>query len=454
LLVAGVAAVAVAPAARAASPLANAASVFAGGTHLYVDPAAPVTLTDAQQSDVKRGIGGDNLYVALLPQSAAGEAGGAAAVPSVLGKRLGKAGTVLAFVGTEVHAAANTTEVTTPQAEQFAQAAAAAHPGDPVGVVRAYSTSFNRAVAAAHPASPSSAASRAASPEPQIAQAGHPGGFGVFAILVIIVLVGLGGWAFVTRRRRAQKRLEQDRFDAARGETESLYQRLGSDVRTLVPGDDKVAAQALADASERFNAAGSLLVNSKTVNDLRAVRRTAIEGLTAARVVRERQGLDPGPDLPPIDPAASGPQLQAPQDVEVSGSTYRGRPGYEPGAPYYFGGGYYGNGWVPGGWYSTPFWEPLLIGAALGGAFGGGFGGYGYGGGYGQGYEQGYDRGVEQGEDQGGGSQGGGGDWGGGDDWGGGGGGGGDWGGGGGDWGGGGGGDDWGGGGGGDWGGN
>ncbi|HEV7653640.1 MAG TPA: hypothetical protein VGP36_02735 [Mycobacteriales bacterium] len=240
-------------------------------------------------------------------------------------------------------------------------------------------------------------------------------------------VIGAGGIsAFaVSRRRRRLKELE-----GRRAEVLSLYDRLGADVQNL-HGDDPVVRQALADAAERYTATGSQLSQADTHEEYDVARRTALEGLQAARTARKKLGLDPGPDLPPIAPAY-GEQLTAPREVEAGGKSYQGYPEYTPGAPYYYGGG----GGYPGGWYSFPFWQTVLLGSVLGGGFGGGWGGGGYGTGYDQGYEAGQDNAQDSGANGGGF---GGGDWGGGGS---------GWTGGGGDWGGGGGGGDWGGGGG------
>jgi hypothetical protein len=234
-----------------------------------------------------------------------------------------------------------------------------------------------------------------------------------------------GGAYAVTRRRRRLKELE-----GRRAEVLSLYDRLGADVQNLNAGDDPVARQALVDASERYTATGSQLSHADTHDEYDVARRTALEGLQAARTARIELGLDPGPELPPIAPK-QGEQLTAPRQVSVGGQSYQGYPEYTPGAPYYYGGG---SG-VPGGWYSVPFWQTLLLGSVLSG----GFGGWGGSGGWDSGYDRGYEAGREDandggsGWDGGGGGGFGGGGFGGGD-WGGGGGfgGGGDWGGGGG----------------------
>ena len=210
--------------------------------------------------------------------------------------------------------------------------------------------------------------------------------------VVLLGALGVGAYALVTSRRNAKDRSRQ--LEDARADVESLYGRLGSDVQTLAPGDDAVARQALADAAERYNATGALMAKADSVGEYAAARRTAAEGIAAARVVRERLGLDPGPDVPMPDSA--GPRLTESSRVRVGDEEYEGSPTYQPGRPYYYEGGYYGGRPVPGGWYATPFWQSLLLGSMLSGslggrrsygrrgAFGGGVGG-GFGGGIGGG---------------------------------------------------------------------
>ena len=251
------------------------------------------------------------------------------------------------------------------------------------------------------------------------------GGGGLLPVLGLGVLAG--GVYAVTRSRKRAKQDRQELQDL-RADVESLYGRLGSDVQLLAPGDDPVARQALADAAERYNATGALLAKADTPGEFAAARRTAAEGLAAARVVREKLGLDPGPEVPM--PPGAAPRLEAPARVQVGEDAYDGSPDYQPGRPHYFEGGYYGGQTVPGGWYATPFWQTLMIGSVLGGGFGGGYGGYrrsygggifrgGYGGGYGGGISGGMGGGFGGGRRRGGGGGGfggfgGGGSWGGG----------------------------------------
>jgi hypothetical protein len=231
-------------------------------------------------------------------------------------------------------------------------------------------------------------------------------GNGAWLLGGLVVLVAGGTTAAVVASRRRKARLNE----ALRADVTQLYDRLGSDVLTLDAGVDPVARQALADAAERYNACGAQLAQADAPAEFAAARRTAVEGLTAARTARTALGLDPGPPIPVVP--GDGPQLAAPGQVTVDGQTYDGSPDYTPGRPHYFGGGQVGGQQVPGGWYSGNFWTPLLLGSILTSTFGG----------HGDGsFQEGYEAGRDDsGGDWGGGS---GGDWGGGGD----GGGGGDW---------------------------
>ncbi|HEX2308540.1 MAG TPA: hypothetical protein VHI14_09505, partial [Jatrophihabitantaceae bacterium] len=188
---------------------------------------------------------------------------------------------------------------------------------------------------------------------------------------------GVGGFLW-SRRRRKQRELAD-----ARAAVMPYYDRLAHEVNTLNAGDDAVARQALADASERYTSAGSQMATADSIAQWASVRRTVLEGLEAAQAARRSLGVEPGPTLPPIE-EPRGEQLTGERTVDVQGKQYRGYPEYTPGAPYYFAGG----GGYPGGWYTFPFWETLLIGSVLGGGWG--FGGGGYGAGYDSGYASGY----------------------------------------------------------------
>ncbi|WP_420812787.1 hypothetical protein [Micromonospora zingiberis] len=165
-----------------------------------------------------------------------------------------------------------------------------------------------------------------------------------------VLVVGLVWW----QRQRAARELADVQADARR-----WYERLGGQVMHL-SGDDPAVRQALADAAERYHAAGSQLEQARTVTQFRLARETAVEGLTYIRAARLALGIDPGPDLPPLAAASGAGQLTVPRQVDVQGQTFRAGP--QPGrdTPYYYPGGRIQGRPVPAGWYSTPWWKTAL----------------------------------------------------------------------------------------------
>ncbi len=197
---------------------------------------------------------------------------------------------------------------------------------------------------------------------------------------------------------------KREQLAAERADVSSWQARLGSDVSSLDAGTDPMSRQALADASERYTAAGGILSSATTVGELQVAKRIVVEGLTATRLVREKQGLPLGPDLP-VDPRT----VDQPTPVVHDGDQYTAYPGYHPAQPYFFGGGQVGGGIAPAGYYKTPFWKKALavggavvagdmIGNAVSGIFDGDQG-QGFGGGFG-----GDDDGGDWGGDDGGGT--------------------------------------------------
>jgi len=388
------------------------------------------------------------VYLAVLPADAASTSTQAASRASDIGRALGESDAVVLVVTASKHLGAAEGKGARAQGVAAGSALRQTLSADGGGAFsKSTVTRFVMDFAGRVRSQAGSGASGGSSGSSSSGEGGSGGGHsGLYLLVGLLVLLGLGG-LFAVRSSKNRKRKQQE---GMRADVESLYNRLGSDVSTLNAQGDRVAQQALSDASERYGATGAALSQADTPEEFAAARRTAVEGLVAARTAREKLGLDPGPEIPL--PPGTGPQLQDAGQVQFNNQSYSGAPSYQPGYQHYYGGGMLGGQMVPGGWYSQPFWTPFLLGSALSGGFGGGGlfgGGYGgYGGGYGSGYEEGREDAQEQNQDSGGG-----GDWGGG---GGGGGGGGDRGGGGGgfggggDWGGGGGGDG-GGGGGGDW---
>ncbi|HEX3590174.1 MAG TPA: hypothetical protein VHV74_11115 [Pseudonocardiaceae bacterium] len=259
----------------------------------------------------------------------------------------------------------------------------------------------------------------------------------VIVIIVVVVLVVILGT--VTARNRANAQAQQ--LADAKAEARRWVERLGGQVMNLV-GTNEAAKQAVADAAERYTAAGSQMEQTTTARQAQLTTRTALEGLYYVRAARVAMGLDPGPELPESPDQRGAGQVDERRAVSVDGHDYEASPSPTDATPHYYPGGRVAGRPVPQGWYSEPWWRSALTAGAWGvgsflvfDALFSGMGGIPDA----QAWEQGYDAGQADAMGDGGGDQGGdmgGGDWGGGDqggDWGGGGDmGGGDWGGGGG----------------------
>jgi len=178
----------------------------------------------------------------------------------------------------------------------------------------------------------------------------------VLLLLVLIIVVVL---AIIAATRRSGATRAQGRLEDARAEAHRWYERLGGQVLNL-HGDDPAARQALADASERYNAAGGQLQQAKSVRQFELARESALEGLAYVRAARTAMGIDPGPELPPLASAQGAGQITREREVSVQGHQYKAGP--QPGAdtPYYYPGGRVQGRPVPSGWYSTPVWKTAL----------------------------------------------------------------------------------------------
>jgi uncharacterized membrane protein YgcG len=250
-------------------------------------------------------------------------------------------------------------------------------------------------------------------------------------VLIVVAGVALGMFWNSGRKKREAQAMADAREDALR-----WYERLGGQIMNL-SGDQPAVKQALVDAGERYNAAGSQLERATSARQYELARETALEGLAYVRAARTALGLDPGPDIPPLAAARGAGSLTKDREVDVQGHQYRAGPNPSSDTPYYYPGGRVQGRPVPAGWYSEPWWKTALYAGA--GTIGSlllfdalfspawGDPGYAYDDGFQQGLDYADDHGWDPGGDGGdGGDSGdggdGGGDWGGdgGGDWGGG----------------------------------
>ncbi|RKT53057.1 hypothetical protein [Saccharothrix australiensis] len=180
-------------------------------------------------------------------------------------------------------------------------------------------------------------------------------------VLVLLVVVIGGGWYLAKTRAAARQRALED----AQADARRWVERLGGQVMNLT-GTDVASSQALADASERFTAAGSQMEQARTVEQCRLVTQTAMEGLYYVRAARTAMGLDPGPELPDLAGQGRAGQVSEDRKVTVEGHDYAASP--RPGAstPHYYPGGVVAGRPVPQGWYSEPWWKPALVAGVWG----------------------------------------------------------------------------------------
>ncbi|WP_203903532.1 hypothetical protein [Virgisporangium aliadipatigenens] len=181
------------------------------------------------------------------------------------------------------------------------------------------------------------------------------------AVIVIVLLLLVVGALLVFSRLRAARALEDARAEARR-----WHEQLGGQLSTLDPQGSAAARQALADASERFNAAGGEIASARSVRQVELARDSALEGLSYVRAARTALGLDPGPALPLTSAQRAAGEITVPRSVEADGRRVSAAPHAGDGTPYYYPGGVVAGRRVPRGWYSEPWWRAALIGGAWG----------------------------------------------------------------------------------------
>ena len=136
------------------------------------------------------------------------------------------------------------------------------------------------------------------------------------SILTLLVVVAIiAGVVWLVRQQQATKARE---LDDAKTEARRWVERLGGQVLNLV-GTNDAAKQALADAAERYTAAGSQMDQARSAAQARRVTETAYEGLYYVRAARSAMGLDPGPELPPLPGQQQAGAVSEAREVEVEG---------------------------------------------------------------------------------------------------------------------------------------
>lgn len=151
----------------------------------------------------------------------------------------------------------------------------------------------------------------------------------------------------------------------AQADARAAIDRLAGQVNNLV-GSNDAARQALADAGERYTAAGAQVGGANTPAQARLAKQTALEGLYYARAARVAMDLDPGPPIPELDGQRTAGAVTEDRTVDVDGRALTASPSPSDRTPNYYPGGTVAGRVVPAGWYSEPWWKPALVAGAWG----------------------------------------------------------------------------------------
>jgi len=184
---------------------------------------------------------------------------------------------------------------------------------------------------------------------------------GSFVTLLFAVLI-VGGIVYLVRQSSADR---ARRLADAESEARRWVDRLGGSGLNL-QGTDEGSRQAMADASERYNAASSQLESARSAEQYRQVTESAYEALYYVRAARPAMGLDPGPELPPLPGQQRAGAVTEARDVDVDGHSYSAAPGPSGRNRHYYPGGTVSGRPVPAGWYSEPWWKTALVAGAWG----------------------------------------------------------------------------------------
>lgn len=189
--------------------------------------------------------------------------------------------------------------------------------------------------------------------------------FGLLFLLLIfspvLFLPMMGGQRQVQPSRRQVAQQQQLSFDDAYADAKRWTDRLGSQVLNI-SGNDAASKQAMADASERFNAASAGLSDARSVKQAMLARESALEGLHYVNAAREIMGLPAGPQLPELEGQRQAGRVTEQRTVtQQDGSQVTASPYATEQTPHYYPGGAVAGRPVPAGWYSTAWWAPAMM---------------------------------------------------------------------------------------------
>lgn len=178
--------------------------------------------------------------------------------------------------------------------------------------------------------------------------------------LLILAIAGGGVWWLSSRnsKKREEERAAQELADA-QADARRWIERLGGQVMQI-SGTDTASQQAMADASERFTAANSAIAQAQTTKQAKLARESALEGMHYVNAAREIMGMNPGPDLPPLEGQRQAGKVTEKRTVEANGEQLTASPYASDETPNYYPGGTVAGRPVPAGWYSRRWWADAL----------------------------------------------------------------------------------------------
>jgi hypothetical protein len=350
-------------------------------TPVYVDPDAERAISEGEVERLGEAIREHDagpMYLALLPASAADEAGGdPEAALRELALAVGEPGTYAAVIGDSFRAGATGGVLPGGAAASLATEALDAQRGDGVAAVL---EDFVRRVGEV----------RAGGEAPD-SGGDDGGGFPGWLLALLAIPAALFGWSRWKRRKR-----EAEEFAEVRQVTRDDVIALGEDIRALdldmeMPDVDPEAKQHYALAVERYTQAQEALDRARRSEDLKPVTEALEEGRWAMEAARaEMEGrtaperrapcfFDPrhGPSVTDVDWTPPGGSVR--QVPACAADAVRVRDGQDPSmrqvpvggemVPYWQAGPAYGP-WA-GGFFGGGLFPGLFIGSLLGGGFGG-----------------------------------------------------------------------------------
>ena len=179
-------------------------------------------------------------------------------------------------------------------------------------------------------------------------------------LLIVLVIGAIFALPSSGGRRQVQQRQQVSFYDAY-ADAKRWTDRLGSQVLNL-SGNDAASTQAMADASERFNAASAGLADARTPKQAMLARESALEGLHYVNAAREIMGMPPGPPLPELEGQRRAGRVTEQRTVtQEDGTEVIASPNASEQTPHYYPGGSVAGRPVPAGWYSSAWWAPAMM---------------------------------------------------------------------------------------------